>query len=248
METGLVHVWRAYLPEARAHLVFFMRTLSPDEQSRAERFVRHDDTVSFALRRGILRCILSRYADARPQDLRFEYSPLGKPWLCPASDAPALNFSVSHSNEWALIAVGRDLEVGIDVEHVRSDLNVLSIAGRFFSKEESDFIESAPDGQRQRLFFDLWARKEAYVKALGRGLSMPLDRFVVPVRSHASVRLHPGEEPWLFDPVPLGPDYASALVTHPPATHIQQYHWQTAKDGSSVRSPMSKVEGPNPEG
>ncbi len=230
MEPGPVHVWRAYLPGERAHLAFFLNTLSPDEQARAKRFVRHDDMVSFALCRGILRCVLSRYMDTEPREIRFEYTPLGKPSVCADPETPGLNFSVSHSGQWALIALGRDRKIGIDVEHVRCDLDVSSIAGRFFSKQEFALIDAAPDGRKQRLFYDLWARKEGYVKALGRGLSMPLNRFVVPLGSRAPVRLHPGEGPWLFSTISMGPDYASALVTHPPATHIHQYHWRATED------------------
>ncbi|MBW1781884.1 MAG: 4'-phosphopantetheinyl transferase superfamily protein [Deltaproteobacteria bacterium] len=230
MEAGTVHVWRAYLPGERSHLAFFANLLSPDEQARAERFIAGDDTVSFSLRRGILRCVLSRYMDASPQELRFEYTPLGKPWVCEKPDAPGLNFSVSHAKEWVLIALGRDRDIGIDVEHVRDDLDALSIARRFFSQEEFDLIDAAPERGKHRLFCELWVRKEGYVKAKGRGLSMPLDRFTVPLRSDAPVRLHPGEGPWLFSTIPVHPHYASALVTHPPATHICQYQWRTTED------------------
>jgi len=230
MELGQVHVWRAYLPEARSHIAFFMNILLPDEQARAERFVRYDDTVSFVLCRGILRCVLSRYVGFEPQELRFEYSPLGKPSVRVNSDAPALNFNVSHSNRWALFALGKNRETGIDVEYIRAGLDLSSIAARFFSPREVDLIDAASEEKRMTLFYEIWVRKEAYVKALGKGLSIPLSRFTVPLGSHKSVILHPDGDPWLFHGISIDPDYASALVTSPPVTYIRKYHWYPVEE------------------
>ena len=226
-EENSVHVWRAYLPGERPRLTFFMKTLSSDEQARAARFLRTEDRVSFTIGRGILRCVLSKYLGSAPENIRFDYTSFGKPRLRINPELPLLNFNVSHSNCWAVIAIGKNRKIGIDVEYIRADLDVLGISRRFFSPQEADLIGSAPEEKRQRLFYEIWVRKEAYVKATGKGLSMPLSRFAVPLGSHTPVILY-DEDPWLFHSISIDPDYASALVTHPPVTCIRKYDWHVA--------------------
>ena len=191
MEKAPVHVWRAYLPADRPHLTFFMNTLSSDEHARAEKFRRSEDRMSFALTRGILRCVLSRYIDTAPEKIHFEYTSFGRPCLCANLAKPMLNFNVSHSNRWALFVLGENREIGIDVEYIRAELDIVGISRRFFSPHETHLIASAPEDERQRLFYEIWVRKEAYVKAMGKGLSIPLSRFTVPLGSCTSVTLYP---------------------------------------------------------
>jgi 4'-phosphopantetheinyl transferase len=226
-EENSVHVWLVYLPGERPRLTFFMKTLSSDEQARAARFLRTEDRVSFTIGRGILRCVLSKYLGSAPENIRFDYTSFGKPRLRINPELPLLNFNVSHSNCWAVIAIGKNRKIGIDVEYIRADLDVLGISRRFFSPQEADLIGSAPEEKRQRLFYEIWVRKEAYVKATGKGLSMPLSRFAVPLGSHTPVILY-DEDPWLFHSISIDPDYASALVTHPPVTCIRKYDWHVA--------------------
>lgn len=227
VEEDSIHVWRAYLPEDRPYLTFFMNTLSPDEQARADRFRRSKDRISFALTRGILRCVLSRYLGSSPEKIRFDYTSFGKPRLCANPEESRLNFNLSHSNQWIVLAVGKSRKIGIDVEHIRDNLDYASIARRFFSPQEVDFIESAPKVRKQGLFYEIWVRKEAYLKALGKGLSMPLSEFTVPLGSSISEISYLDADPWLFHGISIDPEYASALVTHAPVQHIRKYHWQS---------------------
>ena len=224
-EENSVHVWRVYLPGERPRLTFFMKTLSSDEQARAARFLRTEDRVSFSIGRGILRCVLSKYLGSAPENIRFDYTSFGKPRLRINPEEPLLNFNVSHSNRWAVFAIGKNRKIGIDVEHIRADLDVLGISRRFFSPQEADLIGSAPKDKRQRLFYKIWVRKEAYAKATGKGLSMPLSRFAVPLGSHTPVILDNDKDLWLFHSISIDPDYASALVTTPPVTCIRKYDW-----------------------
>ena len=227
LEECSIHVWQAYLPAERSRLSLLINTLSPDEQARADRFRRSKDRISFALTRGILRCVLSRYLGSSPEKIRFDYTSFGKPRLWPNPEESRLNFNLSHSNQWIVLAIGKSRKIGIDVEYIRDDLDYASIARRFFSPQEVDFIESGPEERKQRFFYEIWVRKEAYLKAMGKGLSMPLSGFTVPLGSRISVISYLDADPWLFHGISIDPEYASALVTHAPVQHIRKYHWQS---------------------
>lgn len=180
-----VHVWRATLARPEPEVEALRSLLSADELARANgfRFNRHRD--DFIVARGTLRTILGRYLRRPPARLRFNYNKYGKPELRGAEDEEPLRFNASHAGGIALYAVARGREVGVDVERVRDDLACDEVAGRFFSRREVETLRALPASQRTEGFFNCWTRKEAYIKALGKGLSLPLDRF--------DVSLAPGE-------------------------------------------------------
>lgn len=181
-----VHIWLAHLNQLEAKAQSFLETLAPDERDRAGRFHFEKDRVRFILTRGILRKILARYLQSDAALLRFDYNAYGKPSLAGRKgSAPALHFNLSHAHEIALYAFTLQREVGIDIEFIRNDFACEEIAGRFFSEREVEMLRALPVRQQTEGFFNCWTRKEAYVKARGQGLSLPLDRF--------DVSLAPGE-------------------------------------------------------
>ena len=180
-----VHVWRAMLSVAQPVLQSLLSILSLDERAKAERFNFPKDRDRSIAARAVLRLILSRYLDVEPADLQFSYNQFGKPALIGHSGADALHFNMSHSGELALYAITRGRAIGVDVEHVREDLASEQIAERFFSPNEVAMLRALPVNMRTQGFFNCWTRKEAYIKARGEGLSLPLDRF--------DVSLTPGE-------------------------------------------------------
>ena len=151
--------------------------LSADERERVRRFHFERDRSRWLAGRGCLRMLLGRYFCVPPETLSFDYGPFGKPRLIGLKTP--LQFNASHSGDILLIAVTLDRAVGIDVERIRSDLSVLEIAERFFSPRERSALAAMPDALRTDAFFDCWTRKEAYIKARGEGLSLPLDGFDV---------------------------------------------------------------------
>jgi 4'-phosphopantetheinyl transferase len=181
-----VHVWRATLDQLTASQIQgFLDNLSEDEQARAERFHFERDREHFIVARGVLRAILGNYMNRAPECLSFCYSSHGKPALAGESDKDAVRFSVSHSRGVALYAVTRGREVGIDLERIRFDLPVAEIAEQFFSQREVAMLRALPADVQRQAFFRCWTCKEAYIKARGEGLSLPLDQF--------DVSLAPGE-------------------------------------------------------
>lgn len=218
------------------------RTLSPDEKERAERFRFERDRWRFLVRRGMLRLILSRYAGLEPAQLLFAYSSYGKPTLAfpagsklywqndPEARPYVLKFNLSHSQSLALYAITADQEIGVDVEALRSDFEVETVARRFFSRREQAELSSLPAGQQQAAFFLCWTRKEAYIKAHGLGLSLPLEQFDVAFSPGEDARLlatrPDAEEAERWDLMHLAPapGYVGAVAVQAPA---QQLHcWQ----------------------
>lgn len=192
--SGAVHVWRVSLDESPSQVALFQSTLDDDERSRAARFYFSRDRERFIVARGVLRELLGRYLDRSPKSLSFSYSTHGKPALASESGEDAICFNLSHSHGAALYAVARGRELGVDLEFIRCDLEAEQIAERFFSQSEIVALRALPLALRKYAFFLCWTRKEAYIKARGEGLSMPLDQF--------DVSLIPGEPAVLLSTQP----------------------------------------------
>jgi 4'-phosphopantetheinyl transferase len=189
-EQDEVHVWQARLDRTAAELRVLSETLTPNEIVRAERFRFPRDRERFIAARGLLRALLAGYTGQPPDELRFTASEHGKPQLAAPPEAPhTLRFNVTHSGHFALYAVARGREVGVDLEWMHKDLDFAGVADRFFSPREASALRTLPREARREAFFAFWTRKEAYVKARGRGLSLGLDTF--------DVSLGPGGPPAL---------------------------------------------------
>lgn len=184
---GEVHVWRIELDCAAISAAALVATLSMEEEERAARFRSLKLRERWTVARGALRCILARYARCEPDVLVFRAGPHGKPALAwPVEDIP---FNLSHTGGLALLAVAGNGRVGVDAETVRPEIEVADLSRRFFAPTEAAEILALSADVRLAAFFTCWTRKEAFVKALGGGLSVPLDRFHVSVRSEQPARL-----------------------------------------------------------
>jgi len=212
----VVHVWCAALDLPEQALQPLAALLSADERNRARTFRFERDRQRWIARRGLLRQLLGRYLEVNPAELRFVYGPRGKPAL-PAPEAPV--FNLSHSGGIALFAISAagSVRLGVDVELIRSDLAHLPLAQRYFSPAEQAALQALPKSQQLAAFFRCWTRKEAFVKALGEGLSVPLDSFDVSLSSAEAQLLawrHPAAAQTactLFDLEPA-PGFAAALA------------------------------------
>ena len=184
-----VHVWRASLALSSPWLQHLRSTLVADELHRALRFHFQVDRERFIAARGLLRIILARYLDLEPGQLRFSYGPGGKPWLAPGQAAGGLSFNLSHSHDLALFAFARGREVGVDVERVGRDVLEKGLAERFFAPGEVAALQALPPDRQVEAFYHVWTCKEAYLKARGEGLLVPLDEFEVSVNPDAPAAL-----------------------------------------------------------
>ncbi len=174
-----VHLWRASLDCDPLVLSRLEATLSSDELARADRFVFEKDRSHFVAARGILRELLGNYLKLSPAGLQFGYANRGKPSLEGGTGYSSLQFNLSHSGGLAVYAFSQGRRLGIDVERIRPQLAAEDIARRYFAAGELAELQALPPQSRADGFFLCWTRKEAYVKAHGAGLSIPLDSFAV---------------------------------------------------------------------
>ena len=204
--------------------------LSCDELERAAKFFKPNDAKSFILCRGLLRRILGESLDVDPSTLVFEFNGHGKPFL----ENTNLEFNVSHSRDRLLIAVTFGRAVGVDIEFRRNNVNMDAIAERWFAPEECALSQGAParsniEGENSTgPFFDIWAKKEAYVKALGQGIFKKFDTFAVPLGNEPGVPMigiHDANgvknKAWFFQTLEIDPAYATALVSESPAVPVR---------------------------
>ena len=223
-------MWRASLdlPPERVWTLF--HTLAPDEQEQARRFRFRRDRDRFVVARATLRAILGRYLRVGPGRVRFRYGAFGKPALADPFEEERLRFNMAHSHRLALYAVARGREVGIDLEYMRDELADERVAEHFFAPREVAALRAVPGHRRKEAFFNCWTRKEAYVKARGEGLLVPLDRFEVSLAPGEPATLRTPGDPseaarWSLLSLSPHPDYAAALVVEGHTWRLRCWQW-----------------------
>jgi 4'-phosphopantetheinyl transferase len=213
-----VHVWRASIEASESGIEYLERLLSKDEVTKALRFHFEKDRKRWIVSQGILRILLSRYVNTDPSQLRLGSNPYGKPFLAFPSLSPVLHFNLSHSDSLALYAFSYSRQIGIDVEYKRTDIDYDSLANVSFSPNEQALLHSLPNTLKRDAFFNCWTRKEAYVKAKGKGFSIPINQFDVTfLPGEPAALLQSREDPqaitrWSFQELTPGTDYAGALA------------------------------------
>jgi len=162
-----VDIWETHLTRSPQYLEFYQSILADDELKRARQFKFERDQQAFIIARGTLRIILSHYLNLSPEQIKFKYSSKGKPSL--DQDPSPLYFNLSHAHEKAIYAIAPEENIGIDIEYMR-EIEVLSLAQRFFCDSEYRWLNSLDSEAQYPAFFRLWTCKEAYLKATGEGL------------------------------------------------------------------------------
>ena len=227
---GRVDVWRVRLDEP-ATAGAEGGVLSSDEIARAGRFHFERDRIYFTQCRSALRALLAGYLAIPATEIRFEYLTNGKPRLRAEQNPRALQFNVSHSANMAVIAVGSEHRLGVDIEKIRADVDTASLAERFFSLRERAGLQALPDHLRVPGFFACWTRKEAFLKATGDGLSFPLADF--------SVTTHPDLDPelegingnaeagklWFLADLSLADGYRATVALDRRHSRLETYAW-----------------------
>jgi 4'-phosphopantetheinyl transferase len=225
-----VHVWRAKLDQSPACMAQLRATLSSDEHERADRFHFEADRMRFVIGRGVVRQLLGHCLGVPAEGVGFEFSGEGKPSLAIRPREASLNFNISHSGDFVLVALTYGRKVGVDAELIRRDFDPDLIAERFFSPSERSRLIVLPNQIKHEAFFSCWTKKEAYLKARGEGLSSGLDTFDVAFLPNEMPRLietrgDPREiHRWTLWELDLGLDYKAALAVEG-ADHVELTMW-----------------------
>lgn len=216
---GEAHVWFAWVPSCddAQDLARYRRMLAPGETQRLNRLVTQPLKVEFLMTRALCRETLSRYSAVLSHEWQFEFNAYGKPAISKPVLATPLQFNLSNSCSVVACVVAVDAEVGIDVESWTRHDGALPIAPRIFSPSELAMLSACPEPLRARSFYELWTLKEAYVKARGMGMSMPLDQVSFspradPIRAEMSAELDDDSSGWHFEQRALGRDHLLALA------------------------------------
>ncbi len=206
-------------------------TLSTDELQRADRFHFEEDRHSFIASRGILRSILAHYLQNTPSEIGFTYNIHGKPLIANLHGDSGINFNLSHSDGVAVYAFARGRGVGIDIERLRSDLSFQKIARRFFTTREFEKLSTLADGDFIQEFFNLWTHKEAYIKARGKGLSIPLNQVSFTTNRDQMFTIKEIERDpdegydWSFHSLTPAPGYVGTLAVEGKNVRIKHWTW-----------------------
>ena len=220
-----VHIWSVPLERSDHETACLAQILTDEEQARARAFIFEKDRRRWTVAHATLRLLLGRYLQADPRALRFVTNEYGKPALAPSFAESHLHFNLSHSGTLALSAFVYEQHIGVDVEYMRPGIEHEELATHFFSARECAALHTLPEALREEAFFLCWTRKEAYIKARGLGLSLPLNQFDVSLTPDApALLLESREEPqaaerWSLHNLAPGPRYAGALA-------VEGFNWE----------------------
>ena len=220
-----VHVWRASMDVSNSKVEELRKLLTNEEVIKGNRLQFEADRRKFIVARSYLRKLLGQYLCVHPASITFSYNKYGKPSLAKSIDVQNLSFSVAHSGELALYAVTLNRKIGVDLEKIQPEFNSYEIASSYFSASEVKRLDDVPGSLRQQAFFNCWTLKEAFVKAIGLGLSLPLDRFEVAFSPDEPARLlqtHWDEKEasrWSLMTLEVEPGYVAALA-------VKGHNWE----------------------
>lgn len=212
LEAGATHIWQVILNDHRQSVKDLQQILDNNEKNRANRFIHEKHRQNFIITRAILRKLLAAYLKCSPEQIAFHSNEYGKIFLA----QPGLHFNLSHTKDIAMYAFNAHSQVGIDVEFIDRDIDAVSLVERFFAPAEKAAFEALSPSLRAQAFFNYWTRKEAFIKAIGRGLTHALDQFSVDTTIASENKklqtIMYQHTPWSLFNLSCAPHHAAALA------------------------------------
>lgn len=220
---GQVHLWYVSTEDAkqRGWLSRYHHLLTVDDHNRHQRFVFEKDRDQFLIARAFVRTTLSRYADIKPEEWKFQINEFGKPSIDAGADS-SIRFNLSHSDGLMICGVTVDREIGVDCENSDRKVEIEQLATRVFSQSEQEYFHSVSPARRRKTFFRLWTLKESYIKARGIGMSLPLQHFSFDLARTPQIRISfDGEiqdrpQVWQFSEPAFSKPYFAAVAVNLP--------------------------------
>lgn len=229
MPSRHLHIWSVRLSDHNNRLENYWEILSKEEIEKAKAFRFIKDRRCFIIARGVLRNLLGNYLQVDPLHIHFKYGAHGKPYV----DHPSmLQFNISHSRNMLLLGFVKTASIGIDVEYTKREIDVKKIAQNFFSREEITSLRAVKEEGQLDAFYNCWTRKEAFIKALGSGLSFPLDQFVVSLDNPGDANLietkwdSQEKEKWVLKAIQPEEDYVGAVSVKGKITDVRHFKYQ----------------------
>jgi 4'-phosphopantetheinyl transferase len=180
-----IHIWRSNINISKSLANEMLPILSSDEKERANSFKFDEHRLKFIAARSTLRKILSCYLEIDPASIKFIENEYGKPKI--DKNTKGIFFNISHAHNLAAYAISKEANIGIDIEFINAKVDFNGISTRFFSDKESLYIQSLPVAEKATAFYKIWTAKEAFIKAIGQGLSFPLKEFEISLANNTVV-------------------------------------------------------------
>ncbi len=221
LDNDEIHIWSMSLICTAEQAQAYAKLLSTDETARAERFRFPEHRRHFTIARSVLRQILSMYTEIAPEKINFSYGEHGKPAL--ASLTKHLYFNLAHSDDLVVYAIAHQ-PIGIDIEKIKASYEQ-GLPERFFSPQECESLKCFTDTKRVSAFYRIWAKKEAIIKASGKGLATSLASFTVSP-DNIEEKICFAQETWHLQPLSIDPAFAAALASQHPAKNLLYYNFK----------------------
>lgn len=222
-----VDIWSIDTAKFPDDLTSYFQLLSQEEQLRSQRFKFEKDKRLYILARSALRLLAGQYLNCTPVSIQMGYAAYDKPYFL---DYPEFKFNISHSGEIVVLAFVQKLELGVDVEYIKTDFEVMEIADNFFASDEIENLKKIEKELHFEAFYRCWTRKEAFIKAKGSGLSFPLSDFSVSIGEKAELLATHWDEneknEWSLSSFMPKNDYVGALAVHGPVKTIKYHEWK----------------------
>lgn len=231
LDVAYIDVWHSRIDLPEAEIENYVLSLSAQERERAEKFTFPDKYEEYVVTRGLLKKALAHVLRQAPSEFHFDYTSSKKPYLPRKYNDQLISFNVSHSHGQALVAISVDRNIGIDIEKIRTDVEYEKLALRFFSMAEHKALMLCPPAERAAAFFATWTRKEAFVKAVGKGIAFGLSEFDVNISPKEApvmlaTRWNPGDvSKWSMANIETEKNYLATLVAD--GGDFQIRHWYT---------------------